>query len=124
MAGVTDLTFGTDGALLTDIVGAATGVAPRAGGGYWLGGSTGAGDLILVALTSSGHVDNGFGGGDGIETVNLGGTELALGMAVDPSGNMLLAGASADPGEFQDVALARFTSDGLVDDGFGTGVES
>ncbi len=116
--GAPDPSFSGDGIGIFGEVGSAVGVAARVGGGYWVGGSAN-GDFAILAVTSEGEVDTTFGGGDGIETVDLGAAETALAMRVDPSGRMLVAGFSLKGGDTQDMAVARFTSDGAPDASFG-----
>ena len=125
-AGVADPAFGgvIDGVLVTDIGGKAVGIAPRASGGYWLGGWTNTNDdFVLVALTSVGQLDLTFGGGDGVVPLDLGGEERAFAMNVDPAGNILLVGSSGLASGLHptDIAVARFTPEGVPDATFGTG---
>jgi uncharacterized delta-60 repeat protein len=62
--------------------------------------------------TSSGHA--GFGDGSGEVIVDLGGWEMVHGLAIDPSGNIVVSGESANQ-----FALARFTPAGALDTTFG-----
>lgn len=123
--GQMDNSFNTDGIFeINGIDGQAVAVAPRAAGGYWIGGWTrpltvgSTKDFTLVALTPEGQVDTGYGGGDGRVVVDLGGDEVAATMTVDPSGRLLLAGASIVAG-VNDVVVVRFTSGGMLDESFG-----
>jgi uncharacterized delta-60 repeat protein len=123
--GQLDSSFNGDGVFTLDgFGGQGVGIVPRAGGGYWVGGwvrATTIGatqDFALVALTSEGEVETSYGGGDGLVTVDLGGDDAAATMTLDPSGRILLAGASV-VGVSSNVAVVRFTSAGEPDADFG-----
>jgi uncharacterized delta-60 repeat protein len=125
--GQLDSSFSGDGVFtLPDFGGRGVGIAPRAGGGYWVGGwvreptVNATQDFALVALTSTGEVDTSFGGGDGLVTVDLGGDDAAEAMAFDPSGRILLAGRSVEPSgaTSSNIAVVRFTSVGVPDSSF------
>ncbi|MFH8627539.1 calcium-binding protein [Streptomyces vietnamensis] len=68
-----------------------------------------------VAVAAPGELDPGFGTGGTVRT-DFGGQEAAYGMAVQGDGKFVLAG-NAGPR----FALARYTADGGLDTGFGTG---
>jgi uncharacterized delta-60 repeat protein len=109
-------------------------VASASEGTYASGYVTQAGDqsMALVRLDASGMPDKGFGGGDGIATVNLavGGrtAELGRSVAVQSDGKVLLAGpfehnpsAPGAAAEDTDVAVSRFDATGNLDPSYGTG---
>jgi uncharacterized delta-60 repeat protein len=74
-------------------------------------------DLGLVRLTPSGAVDADFAGGGTFLGYDLGGGELPQRMEVQPDGKLVVVGF-AGPGDLS--AIARFTPDGGIDEGFGT----
>ena len=77
--------------------------------------------IALAAYKSDGTLDTGFGGGSGIVTLSLGtGTSAANAVAVDASGNIVVAGfATGSHVTGEDFAVARFTSSGALDSTFG-----
>jgi uncharacterized delta-60 repeat protein len=126
--GTLDTGFGTGG-LFTQGFGSgagnakATGVAisktgPTAGRiyavGYGLWG--GAGDIVTVALTSSGALDTSFGT-LGYLTHNFSGDDRAAAVAVDSGGRVVVAGTTSGTGG-GDIALIRYTDSGAYDTSF------
>jgi uncharacterized delta-60 repeat protein len=79
-----------------------------------------AGGLVLAA---PGNLDGGFGSG-GVVTTAIGGVPNELtALVLQPDGGLVVAGttgAGLDPDDL-DVALARYTSAGTLDPGFGSG---
>ena len=71
----------------------------------------------MVAAAPS-DVDPSFGGGEQVAT-DLGGTDAAYTIAVQPDGKLLLAGTSDAGGEKFSLALVRYNPDGTLDEGFG-----
>ncbi|MDQ0312841.1 putative delta-60 repeat protein/putative repeat protein (TIGR01451 family) [Kitasatospora herbaricolor] len=120
--GSPDAGFGTGGTVLTDFAGGAGavhGVAVQADGrivaaGY-TGNNVGNYDFALARYTGTGGLDGGFGTG-GRVTTSFGAFESANGVAVQADGRIVAAGVSGN-----DFALARYTSAGAPDTGFGTG---
>ncbi|OKI12877.1 hypothetical protein A6A07_17270 [Streptomyces sp. CB03911] len=120
--GSPDAGFGTGGTVLTDFGGGADavhGVTVQADGrivaaGY-TGNNVGNYDFALARYTSTGGLDSGFGTG-GRVTTSFGAFESANGVAVQADGRIVAAGVSGN-----DFALARYTSAGAPDTGFGTG---
>lgn len=88
-------------------------------------------DTLVARLTPQGALDPSFGNdppnptGDGISSFDLGGDDLAKGVAIDSTGRIVVAGRTGPNGS-HDVLLARFNSDGSVDATFGgpTGVHT
>ena len=72
-------------------------------------------DFALVRYTANGSLDTGFGTG-GKVTTDIGGADKIEGMAVLSDGKIVAGGHSGG-----DFALARYTSTGVLDTGFGTG---
>ena len=119
--GTLDISFGTGGAVSTDLFGgddSAEAVALQADGKIVLAGFThvpGATNQFgLVRYNPDGSLDSAFGtGGHATTDVGFG----ALDVAIQPSGKIVAAGQSTS----DTYALARFTVDGSLDPSFGTG---
>jgi uncharacterized delta-60 repeat protein len=86
--------------------------------------STAAGgrDFAVARYEADGSLDLTFGGGDGIVTTDVGGAsrEETFGMAVQDNGKIVLAGWTRPnaPGADLDVAVVRYSADGVLDDTF------
>jgi uncharacterized delta-60 repeat protein/CSLREA domain-containing protein len=117
--GSIDTGFGVAGLVTVDLGGSnsARGVAIQTDGAILVAG-TGGGNLRVIRLDGAdGTLDAGFGSG-GIATVDLGSTEHAADIALDSSGRILIAGSHGGTGA---AFLARLTSTGALDAGFGSG---
>ena len=107
-----DLTFDGDGRASTSIPGGHAeavvvqpdGMIVSAGGGS---------DFNLTRYEPDGVLDEDFGTG-GIVTTNLGGSDLAMDVALQPDGKIVVVGRSGS-----DWAIARYLTNGAVDDEFG-----
>jgi uncharacterized delta-60 repeat protein len=83
-----------------------------------VGGS--ASDFVLARYNADGTLDTGFGGGDGLVSVDIaGGADAAFGAALLGDGRIIVVG-SARVGGNDDFAVARFEADGDIDTTFGT----
>ena len=82
--------------------------------GYSTDGMT-SNKFTLARYTSTGLLDNTFGTNGIVKTV-IGNNSSASSIAIDGSGNFLVAGLSDN-----NAALARYTSTGVLDKTFGTG---
>jgi uncharacterized delta-60 repeat protein len=137
-AGDLDPSFSGDGKLTTAFgttpfhaADTGNGAARLATGELYVAGTTpganGDGDFALVRFTAAGVLDTSFGGGDGIVTTDLSGTgseDVGNAVSVNTNtGNVVVAGTSSDPGTPDDrnFAVARYTSTGALDSGFGGG---
>jgi uncharacterized delta-60 repeat protein len=114
-----DPSFGGTGKVTTDFGGAdvASAVAVQADGKIVAAGQTNAGSNSTFALAryhADGSLDAGFGAG-GVVTTDLGATDQAFAVVVQPDGKILAAGRRGS-----DVGLARYNPDGNLDPGFGT----
>lgn len=94
-------------------------------GGYAQIDYTGATDFAVARLTSTGQLDTTFAGSGKARTnfqLNGGTLNNARSLVVQPDGKVILAGESqrGSLGDY-DFTVARFTADGILDDGFGTG---
>jgi uncharacterized delta-60 repeat protein len=78
-------------------------------------------DIALARYDSNGNLDSTFGNGGKVIATVPGSTESATGMAVQPSGNIIVCGITfPDPASSQ-FALVRFGGNGSFDTTFGTG---
>ncbi|HEY8145966.1 MAG TPA: hypothetical protein VIG06_24965, partial [Kofleriaceae bacterium] len=79
-------------------------------------------DFTLLGLTAgNGYLDSSFGGG-GVTVTNIavGRADVANAVALLPDGRLLVAGY-ANNGSDDDMAVARYSVDGVLDEDFGTG---
>jgi uncharacterized delta-60 repeat protein len=121
-AGSLDPTFANGGIFISPTVqGTANAVAIQSGGEIVIaGGDIAAGNFAatLTRLNTNGTLDTTFGTG-GIATLFATGAFFA--MAIQPNGEIVVAG-SAGPGSSNSyVELARFQTNGTLDTTFGTG---
>jgi uncharacterized delta-60 repeat protein len=124
--GALDLTFGEQGIATVDLGGPddETGedLAIQANGKIVVAGTVfGSSSFSLARLDRRGELDDSFDG-DGVATADVGG-ELALtsSLALQPDGEIVVAGASWSEAGFDGIAVVRFTADGQPDGTFGTG---
>jgi uncharacterized delta-60 repeat protein len=128
-AGTLDTTFGTGGlariapATGPFLAGNGNAAAIDSAGRMLIAGSVG-GDIAAARFLPSGIADTTFGA-DGIGSVDcgLGGDDAGYAIALDPSGNIVVAGAAAFVGSgFVDLCVVRFrATDGAPDPSFGAG---
>lgn len=78
------------------------------------------GDIDLVRFNADSTLDTTFGTG-GIATVDFGGTDIALDLAQDASGNLYVAGNTDASLLSVDFAVAKVSSAGVQDLSFGAG---
>jgi len=76
-------------------------------------------DFSLVRYNSDGTLDPGFGGDGKVTTDFSLLIDLILDMLVQPDGKILVVGASVN-GSNHDLAMARYNTDGSLDNTFGT----
>ncbi|HWE98104.1 MAG TPA: hypothetical protein VG269_29430 [Tepidisphaeraceae bacterium] len=118
--GIADGSFGGTGIATTHFGwagGGATAMALQSVGGttYIVVAGTVNGNFALARYTTQGFLDattsghTGFGDGSGEIIVDLGGWEMVHGLAIDPSGNIVVSGESANR-----FALARFNPSGTL----------
>jgi uncharacterized delta-60 repeat protein len=122
-SGDLDLSFGGgDGMVTTDLSSQdeAYAVGVQSDGKIVVAGYSN-GDFVVLRYTSEGVLDTDFGGGDGIFTSELGGTDTARAVAIDSDDNIVVVGTVAYMGS-SDIGVIRCTSDGDIDLSFnGTG---
>lgn len=123
--GTNDHGFGTDGLVTIDFNGEvdrALRVIVLPDDSILVGGHAGSrssqnelrNSFAVARLTSAGVLDRSLAG-DGTVT-SIGGSSFAYGLAVDPSGKILLGGSRADDGAAEkDAAMVRFHPDGAPD---------
>ena len=128
-AGALDTGFGTGGTVVTPVGShhdEAYGMALQSDGKIVVVGrasdsTNGFGDFIIVRYTSLGALDTGFGSGGAVVDAAIGaGNDYARSVVVQPDGKIVVAGHAGN-GTNDDFALARYTSTGAPDPGFGTG---
>jgi uncharacterized delta-60 repeat protein len=120
--GALDPSFGTDGRVVTDLGGAdhIAAIAVQRNGAVVVAGDSD-GDFALARYGRDGAPDPSFGTGGTVRT-DLGGTDAARALAIEPRGAIVAAGSSNGPaGRDSDFALVRYRADGTPDPGFGTG---
>ena len=118
ITGTLDSDFGTGGIVTTPFSNGASGndVAIQPDGNIVVAGSSN-NNFALARYTITGTLDNTFGAG-GVITTDLGGNDVAYGLALQPDGNIVVAGRTS--GANYDFALARYTITGTLDSDFGT----
>ena len=81
-------------------------------------------DFALVRYNTDGSLDTSFGGGDGIVTTPIGpaaSQDWGRSIALQSDGKIVVAGFATTTAGGQDLALARYNSDGSLDTTFGGG---
>lgn len=119
--GSLDPTFGSEGKATVNFTAGASEACAVAvqGSSIWVAGYAGS-SFALARLTSSGTLDNSFGGGSGTVTSVVGtSSAFANGIVVQADGKPVLAGYASSVGTV--FALTRYTASGVLDTTFGTG---
>lgn len=78
-------------------------------------------DFALVRYSIDGRLDASFGSGGLVVTDFSGGSDVALDLAFQEDGKIVVGGWKADIGLPTDFALARYNADGSLDSSFGLG---
>lgn len=118
-----DTSFDSDGRVTTDLGGIDIGYAlvlQSDGRILVAGGSEVAGDedFAIVRYLSNGSLDSSFDG-DGVRTIGYStGRDRAYALALQSDGRILVGGVAIGPAD-SDFALARLTTAGALDSGFG-----
>ena len=137
-AGDLDVTFGAGGKVVTDFkAGApdqAIGVTLQPDGKIIAVGTTAMqplfgdptadtsmADFAIARYNSDGSLDSTFGNGGKVTTDFFGHHDVAFAVKVQTDDKILVVGYASHPGFDDDMALARYNSDGTLDSGFGTG---
>ncbi|MFB7175853.1 hypothetical protein ACFCYM_34300 [Streptomyces sp. NPDC056254] len=114
--GTLDATFGNAGKVITDLGGfdQASGLALQTDGKIiTIGTANDDADTALARFNLDGTLDTTFGNA-GTQIVDLGGSDEALGVALQADGKIVTAGAAGT-----DTVVARFSPDGTLDATFG-----
>ena len=108
-----DTTFDTDGRVVTDLGGGekANGVAQQPDGKLVVVGTT-SNDFAVTRYLPDGELDTSFSD-DGQVITDLGGSDRANAVAIQPDGKIVVAGTNN-----QNFALARYNADGSLDTSF------
>jgi uncharacterized delta-60 repeat protein len=122
--GTPDNTFGTNGVVITDVskygdYGYA--VAIQTDGKIVVAGRTSTGTdgyALILRYNSDGTLDDTFGT-NGVVTYDGIGWDEALGVAIQTDGKIVITGGTLS-GSYPDVLVLRYTSDGILDNTFGT----
>jgi len=123
--GTLDLSFGTNGKLVTPIGSGndyGLSVAIQSDGkilaaGYSHNGSNN--DFAVVRYNSNGTLDNSFGTNGKVTTDIGGGNDRAYSLAIQSDGKIVVAGSSPNSPDY-DFAIARYNSNGTLDLSFDT----
>jgi uncharacterized delta-60 repeat protein len=128
-SGVLDTNFGSGGKLDINAAAASNGnsegraVLLQPDGRILIAGyafGPGSSNLLVMRLNADGTPDGSFGTG-GITRTAVGNSEdIANAMVRQPDGRIVIAGSTYAGGQ-RDFALARYTTAGVLDPGFGTG---
>jgi uncharacterized delta-60 repeat protein len=125
-AGDLDSTFGAGGRVITDFGGTndlGRQVVAGPDGKVIVVGSTGSTssttrtNFALARYNSDGSLDTSFGDGGKVVTDFNSNFDLGLSLVIQPDGKVVAAGVSGPSGT--NFALARYNSDGTLDEGFG-----
>ena len=126
--GSLDTTFSGDGKLTTDFAAnhdIGTGVAVQPDGRIVVAGfsfsSTTNNDFAVARYNPDGSLDTSFSG-DGKQMTDLGSNDIATSIALQPDGNIVLAGYSEPSQLTGNFAIARYQGGGVPPDSDGDGV--
>ena len=125
--GTLDSGFGTGGKVTTDFAGGddeIQGLALQPDGmilaaGFAFTGSND--DFALARYSTSGTLDPTFGTGGKVTTDFFGSDDQAHAVALEPGGQIVVGGQTADPKTGENFALAEYDSSGNLDSSFGSG---
>jgi uncharacterized delta-60 repeat protein len=125
--GTLDPSFGNGGVVLTPFNANggtyASAIALEPNGQIVLAGTVGLpgglGEFALARYNADGTLDSTFGA-NGLVTTPVDGNSWATGVAIDANGNIIVAGGAGQAYQFEsNFALARYTSNGVLDTTFG-----
>ena len=120
--GTLDTSFDGDGIVTTDLSGQddnITALMIQPDGRIVVAGTAGE-DIALARYTTEGKLDPNFGNG-GFKITDLGFVDVANGVALSRSGQILLAGYTIGTKLNNDWLLERYNTNGTLDTTFGTG---
>lgn len=127
-----DNSFGTDGIVVKDFfssIDEATEVAIQADGRILVSGWVTQGgvnngltyDFAVVRYLPNGVIDTSYGTGGVTFTDFNGRGDLAQGSVLQPDGKLVVTGWTSVSGSMYDIGLARYNTDGTLDQSFGIG---
>ena len=122
-AGDLDPSFDGDGKRTLNLGGddIARAVFVQPDGKILVAGSGGPGqDVTVSRLNTDGSLDSSFDG-DGTAVADFGGKEQAYAAALQPGGEIIVAGTATIPSNGMRLAVVRFSGDGSLDASFGPG---
>jgi uncharacterized delta-60 repeat protein len=134
-SGGLDRGFGVKGKVITNVAGptsdVAAGVAIQPDGkivelgtaSVFAANGTIIGDFALTRFKADGTVDTHFGTNGSVLTSFGDGSIQAVGVTVQADGRIVVAGTLTNAEFVQEIVLARYTKDGILDSSFGTGGE-
>lgn len=120
--GSLDTSFDGDGIVTTDLSGQdddARALVIQPDGKIVVAGTAGE-DIALARYTTDGKLDNTFGSG-GTRITDLGFVDVANGVAITATGQIVIAGYTIGAKLNNDFLLARYNTNGTLDTTFGTG---
>jgi uncharacterized delta-60 repeat protein len=121
--GTLDASFGDGGKVTTGFGGwnnCASAVAIQSDGKIVAAGYAEVGDFVLARYNRDGTLDTSFGNGGKVTTDFGSMNDQAYAVAIQSDGKIVATGYAQIAGQW-DFALARYNSDGTLDDGFGNG---
>ncbi|SVA88177.1 uncharacterized protein METZ01_LOCUS141031, partial [marine metagenome] len=121
--GALDTSFSSDGIHSVDLGASNTdqlwGMKLQSDGKIVVAGfDEGSGNWGVARLTAAGAMDTSFGGGDGIVTTDFGGSDDEAYDLVIASNSKILVGGYTNASGNNDMAVARYTSAGVLDTSF------
>ncbi len=120
--GTLDASFGSGGKVITDNLGfndRAFSVVLQSDGKIVVGGFSGSSDFFLTRYHTDGTLDSSFGTGGKVST-DFGNGDNGNALAIQSDGKIVLAGVVYN-GSYNIFGVARYNSDGSLDNTFGTG---
>jgi len=125
--GTLDATFGSGGRVTTDFFTSddeAVAIAILTDGKIVVAGLAsdiaGVSDFAIARYNADGSLDTSFGANGTVTTDFSGHHDVAMSLAIQADGKVLIAGSSVNAFNY-DFALARYNTDGSLDPGFGIG---
>ncbi|MBI5779324.1 MAG: hypothetical protein HZA49_07700 [Planctomycetes bacterium] len=118
--GSPDTTFGTSGITTTDLGGTeyVNALGIQSDGRIVAAGTNS--PFLLARYTTAGILDTGFGlSGTGVVTTTIQNGATVNALAIQPDNTIIAAGKSWN-GSNDDIAVARYSSDGVIDNTFGS----
>lgn len=119
--GSPDITFGTNGKVVTSVSAGLEGggaIAVQNDGKVLVAGrgtfSTTGEDFVIIRYTTAGALDMSFDG-DGIVTTHIGAFDIITSIVIQPDGKIVAAGYTRDAANNSQIVIARYTPTGILD---------